>query len=91
MKNQGISANLPDLEDKLLIRDTNDTTRSLSPLVKPEGAIEIDTSDLTITKVFDIVMKEFDKSNIIFVCYKNNKFQKLGKYKVKQKKVKLIH
>ena len=46
----------------------NDTTRSLSPLVKPEGAIEIDTSDLTITKVFEIVMKEFDKSNII----KNN-------------------
>jgi UDPglucose 6-dehydrogenase len=29
----------------------------------------------------------FDKSNIIFVCYKNNKFQKLGKYKAKQKKV----
>ena len=68
LKNQGISANLPDLEDKLSIRDMNDTTRSLSPLVKPEGAIEIDTSDLTITKVFDIVMNEFEKSNII----KNN-------------------
>ena len=65
LKNQGISANLPDLEDKLSIRDMNDTTRSLSPLVKPKGAIEIDTSDLTITRVFDIVMNEFEKSNII--------------------------
>ena len=29
----------------------------------------------------------FDKSDIIFVCYKNNKFKKIQNYKTENKKV----
>jgi cytidylate kinase len=36
-------------------RDTLDTTRTISPLLKAKDAIEIDVSLLTIQEVFDLV------------------------------------
>lgn len=40
-------------------RDRDDTGRAISPLVKPEGAIEIDTSSLTQQQVLEKVLSYF--------------------------------
>jgi len=39
---------LQEIERELIWRDKNDTTRKISPLVKAEDAIEIDTEDMTV-------------------------------------------
>ena len=53
MKDQGISANLPVLIQKLLLRDKADTERSLSPLMPAKDAIIIDTSKFSAEEVFN--------------------------------------
>jgi cytidylate kinase len=40
----------------LLARDAIDSTRKYAPLKKADGAIEIDSSDLTLDEVVDLVM-----------------------------------
>jgi len=52
LKDQGISANLPSLIQKLLLRDRADTERSISPLMPAKDAIIIDTSELSAEEVF---------------------------------------
>ena len=52
LKDQGISANLPSLIQKLLLRDKVDTDRSISPLMPAKDAIIIDTSELSAEEVF---------------------------------------
>lgn len=49
-KEKGETLELEDIENELLWRDKNDSTRSHSPLKKAEDAIEIDTSGLTIAQ-----------------------------------------
>ena len=53
LKDQGISANLPSLIQKLLLRDKVDTDRSISPLMPAKEAIIIDTSELSAREVFN--------------------------------------
>jgi cytidylate kinase len=53
LKDQGISANLPSLIQKLLLRDKVDTDRSISPLMPAKDAIIIDTSELSAEEVFN--------------------------------------
>jgi cytidylate kinase len=53
LKDQGISANLPVLIQKLLLRDKADTERSLSPLMPAKDAIIIDTSKFSAEEVFN--------------------------------------
>jgi len=53
LKDQGISANLPNLKQELLLRDKADTERLISPLMPAKDAIIIDTSDSTASEVFD--------------------------------------
>src|SRR5213083_68576 len=50
---QGVSADLDTIRDEVKVRDRQDTTRVLAPLVKAADAIEIDTSDLSIDEVVD--------------------------------------
>jgi 1-acyl-sn-glycerol-3-phosphate acyltransferase len=50
---QGVSADLDTVRDEVKVRDRQDTTRPLAPLVKAPDAIEIDTSDLSIDEVVD--------------------------------------
>ncbi len=38
-------------------RDTFDTQRKISPLRQPEGALVIDTSDLTVDEIIDIILE----------------------------------
>lgn len=47
LSEKGISEELSVIENNLLERDKKDSSRTESPLVKAEDAIEIDTSDLT--------------------------------------------
>ena len=53
LKDQGISANLPHLIQKLLLRDKADTERLISPLKPAKEAIIIDTSDMSVREVFN--------------------------------------
>ena len=53
LKDQGISANLPTLIQKLLLRDKADTERSISPLMPAKDAIIIDTSMISVEEVFN--------------------------------------
>ena len=53
LKDQGISANLPALIQKLLLRDKADTERLTSPLIPAKDAIIIDTSDIDASEVFN--------------------------------------
>ena len=57
LKDQGISANLRNLIQKLLLRDKADMERSISPLIPAEDAIIIDTSDITASEVFNTAIK----------------------------------
>ena len=52
--NQGIGASFDHLFDSIRARDERDRTRSTSPLVAAEGARVIDSTELTIEKVFSI-------------------------------------
>ena len=56
LKDQGISANLPNLMQKLLLRDKADTERLISPLMPAKDAIIIDTSDIDALEVFNITI-----------------------------------
>ena len=57
LKGQGISAKLPNLIQKLLLRDKADMERTISPLIPAEDAIIIDTSDITASEVFNTAIK----------------------------------
>ena len=58
LKDQGISANLPNLIQRLLSRDKADTERLISPLMPAKDAIIIDTSDIDASEVFDITINK---------------------------------
>ena len=61
LKDQGISANLPNLIKELLFRDKADTERAISPLVPAEDAVIVDTTNLSVSQVFIKITKEVDK------------------------------
>lgn len=54
---RGVSVPYAQVLRELRARDVQDTTRPLRPLVKAEGAIEIDTSEMTIDEVVDRVIE----------------------------------
>ena len=62
LKDQGISANLPNLIHELLLRDKADTERTISPLVPADDAILVDTSELGATEVFNKIKELIDKN-----------------------------
>lgn len=53
-------SNLKKIIDVIKKRDEEDTTRSISPLKPANDAIVIDTTKLTITKVFNLVVKSIN-------------------------------
>ena len=63
LKDQGISANLPNLIQKLLLRDKADTDRVISPLIPAKDAIIIYTTDINADEVFNITIK-FIRDNL---------------------------
>jgi len=56
LKEKGISVNLAALSAEIAERDYRDRTRSVSPLRPAFDAVELDTTDLNIEQVVDLVM-----------------------------------
>ena len=48
-------ANLEKVREEIEKRDRDDSLRSLAPLIRPEGAIVVDTTDKTIDEVVSIM------------------------------------
>ena len=49
----GAGAELDDVRSEIAVRDARDRSRALSPLVKPDDAIALDTTNLTIDEVVE--------------------------------------
>ncbi len=49
----GVEADLDRLLEEIRLRDRLDSTRAEGPLVRPDGAVELDTGDLTADEVVD--------------------------------------
>ena len=56
-KQKGIECTLTSILEEVKKRDYIDSHRDFAPLVKANDAIEIDTSNLTIDEVVDLVLK----------------------------------
>ena len=57
LKAQGESATLEEMIARITERDTLDSEREASPLIKPDGAVEIDTTALTIDEQVAQIVK----------------------------------
>lgn len=55
LKEKGLDVNLPNLVAEIRERDQRDRTRAIAPLRPPEGALEVDTTTLSIEDVLDRV------------------------------------
>ena len=60
---KGISANLSDLTEDLILRDKRDRTRSSAPLIAAQDAITIDSSDLSIEETVNKVLRLWSDTN----------------------------
>ena len=58
LRTQSVEADLATVREEIARRDTQDTTRALAPLRKPDDAIEVDTSALTIDEVVERMLGE---------------------------------
>lgn len=66
LKNTNIT--LDEIKEQIKLRDTLDKTREIAPLVVPENAIVIDTSNLTIDEVIDKIINALN-FNWIFIKF----------------------
>lgn len=57
LREKGIACDLDVIEDEIKERDYRDSHRDYHPLKKADDAIEIDTSDLTINQVVDVMLR----------------------------------
>jgi cytidylate kinase len=57
-KAKGVEVPLEELENDIIQRDKNDSSRETAPLKKAESAIELDTTGLTIDEVIQIMSTE---------------------------------
>ena len=58
MQTKGLEASYDEILVNVLERDRIDSTREMAPLKKAVDAIEIDTSELTVDAVFDLICQE---------------------------------
>lgn len=58
---RGLQADLEVIQKEIEERDYQDIHRQISPLKKADDAIVVDTSDLTLDEVVDVVLKLIDK------------------------------
>jgi cytidylate kinase len=65
LKSQGINVSLSQLRAELIRRDERDKTRSIAPLQKAKGAIEVDTTSRTVEKSLEELMWH------VVACFKN--------------------
>ena len=58
---KGMKTSLEEVRDNIVLRDQQDENRTISPLVKPENAITIDNTDLSINETFDKALNHINK------------------------------
>ena len=63
LQNAGQGVNMRDLIDNIRLRDKADKTREISPLIPADDSIEVNSSNLSIKEVLEIVLKIY-KENI---------------------------
>ncbi len=61
LRERGVEADLPTVRAEIAARDAQDTTRVLAPLRKAPGAIEIDTTALTVDQVVERMLREIEQ------------------------------
>jgi cytidylate kinase len=61
MTGKGEPVNIADVGNDLLLRDRQDRERNVAPLIVPEGAVVVDSSDLTISQVVDYMMSVVER------------------------------
>ena len=63
LQNAGQEVNMRDLIEDIRLRDEADRVREISPLIPAEDSIEVNSSNLSIKEVLEIVIKIY-KENI---------------------------
>lgn len=58
---QGKIIPVPEIKENLAQRDRIDSTRAISPLLKADDAVEVDTSNTTIEEQVEIILEEVQK------------------------------
>jgi cytidylate kinase len=66
---KGERVNLTDIENDLLLRDRQDCGRSIAPLVIPEGAVVVDSSNQSIPQVVDFMMSVVERVCPLRECF----------------------
>lgn len=62
LKNKGEQVNLKDVKKDMIARDEQDSSRAFAPLVIPQGAYVIDTTNLTLAEVKDLILERLKKN-----------------------------
>ncbi len=57
LESMGVSESIDDIRENIIKRDTIDSNRKNSPLIRPTGSILVDTSDLTIEQQVETIEK----------------------------------
>ena len=60
MADRGERADYPHVLDAIVRRDHRDSTRSVNPLVRPRGAVTVDTSDKTIAEMVAVMHRHVE-------------------------------
>jgi cytidylate kinase len=61
LKAKGMDVDLPGITSEIIQRDAQDSGRALAPLRKADDAIAIDSSDMGIDQVLDVILSEIKK------------------------------
>jgi cytidylate kinase len=61
LKNKGMEVNLKKVKEEMIARDEQDSSRAFAPLVIPQGAFVIDTSNMSIEEVENIILNKIKK------------------------------
>ncbi len=61
LRGRGAPAGFETVKDEMALRDAQDATRALAPLRRPDGAIEVDTTALTVDEVVERMVAEVER------------------------------
>lgn len=61
---KGLNGSLNEIKENLSKRDKIDSGREISPLIKADDAIELDTTDLTIDQEVDVILEKIREKKI---------------------------
>ena len=64
LKEKGINTTLQEILDAIITRDLRDETRKISPLAPAHDALVLDTSDMNMSKVIEIMHQEIQRRGI---------------------------